>query len=429
MLMKENLSSQTEANPMSDRVMQEIELRMAQKGIDLNLLSDQELSTVAERFLGDAPPGHLPRETIIATLKDQKEIQNWAMGIKTRVAAAASEQMTDTTRAAVTQARSAYQGRMESDPRLAMITEKFGEWLKESNYNAAQLTAMADANQDGMISNEEILNLIRTMSNAEPPGWVADLVAKHIDADGNGMITLPEWWAFLESIGFENAAPALPEPMIPEPVLAEPKPVPSPEPVLAEPKAVLSPEPEPAPAPMSEPIVASVVAEALPVPVEVVAPVAAAAVAVAAVTASAAIAPPAQPEIAAAPTTPVVQGIPSAASTELATGHVGIIESLWDARLLSEFNAIVAQSTSQTSSIKVEKVERTLMATGEYRGGQTITGTLDESEHTVTMRFPVSETEFVEGLKKGQVVKSEGIIYRWSGALKQANLESTGARI
>ena len=408
---------------MSDRVIQEIEQRMAQKGIDLNLLSDQELSTVAERFLGDAPPGHLPRETVIATLKGQKEIQDWAMGIKTRVAAAASEQMTDATRAAVTQARNAYQGRIESDPRLAMITEKFGEWLKESNYNAAQLTAMADANQDGMISNEEILNLIRTMSNAEPPGWVADLVAKHIDADGNGMITLPEWWAFLESIGFENAAPALPEPMIPEPVLAEPEPAP-------EPLTTTQVVPEQAPQPATDALAGmannAYATPATPAKKEIVAP---AAVAVAAVTASAAIASAAQPEVAAAPTTPVIQDTQSAPSTELATGHVGIIESLWDARLLSEFNAIVAQSTSQTSTIKVEKVERTLMATGEYRGGQTITGTLDGSEHTVTMRFPVSETEFVEGLKKGQMVKSEGVIYRWSGALKQANLESTGARL
>ena len=41
---------------MSDLIMQQIETRMAQKGIDLNLLSDQELSLVAERFLGDAPP-------------------------------------------------------------------------------------------------------------------------------------------------------------------------------------------------------------------------------------------------------------------------------------------------------------------------------------------------------------------------------------
>lgn len=80
---------------MSDLIMQQIETRMAQKGIDLNLLSDQELSLVAERFLGDAPPGHLPRETVISTLQGQEPIQQWAMGIKSRVAAAAAEKMTD----------------------------------------------------------------------------------------------------------------------------------------------------------------------------------------------------------------------------------------------------------------------------------------------------------------------------------------------
>ena len=32
---------------------------------------------------------------------------------------------------------------------------------------------------------------------------------------------------------------------------------------------------------------------------------------------------------------------------------------------------------------------------------KTITGTLDGGEHVVTMRFPVSETEFIEGLNGG----------------------------
>lgn len=108
---------------------------------------------------------------------------------------------------------------------------------------------------------------------------------------------------------------------------------------------------------------------------------------------------------------------------------MSIIEALSGARLLSEFNEIVDRSAVQTSTIKVQKTERSLMASGEYRGGQTITGTLDGGEHVVTMRFPVSETEFIESLKVGQVVTSEGKIYRWSGALKQANLECTNARI
>lgn len=394
---------------MSERVIQKIEERMAQKGIDLNLLSDAELGILAEHFLGDAPPAHLPRETVIETLKGQKQIQDWAMSIKSRVAQSAADGMTNATRKAVDVAREGYQQKMQTDPRLAMVTEKFGEWLRESNYNAAQLTAMADANQDGMVSNEEILNLIRTMSNAEPPSWVVDLVSRHIDADGNGQITLPEWWAFLESIGFENAAPALPEPVVQEPVMPEPV---MPEPVIAKPTPV-EPLPVATPQVVSEPT--SHIQEAVPV--------VAAATAVAATTVSMTPKPVAQ-EVAPTPA-PVPQPAPMADMS----GHQGIIEALTGARLLSEFNEIVAKSTTQTCTVKVEKIERSLMAAGEYRGGQTITGVIDGSEHVVTMRFPTSETDFIEGLKKGQVVTAEGSIYRWSGALKQANLECMNARL
>ena len=405
--MKENSFFSDKGNLMSDLIMQQIETRMAQKGIDLNLLSDQELSLVAERFLGDAPPGHLPRETVISTLQGQEPIQQWAMGIKSRVAAAAAEKMTDTTRMAVTQARTAYETRRDKDPRLAMIADKFGEWLNESNYNSAELTAMADANQDGIISNDEILNLIRTMSNAEPPSWVVDLVVKHIDADGNGSITLPEWWAFLESIGFEGASPVL-DPPVPEPTAA-PTPAPTPEPIAA-----------PTPAPEQDALAGIAATTAAPAAVAVAA--------TAAAVAPQAVAKP-TPEPVAQPT-PVVEAVPAAPTSSVdPMSHEGLIEALSGARLLSEFNSIVAQSTSQTCTVKVQSTERSLMASGEYRGGQTITGVLNESEHVVAIRFPVAETEFIEGLKNGQIVTAEAVIYRWSGALKQANLEATGARI
>ncbi len=382
---------------MSDFMMKQIEQRMATRGIDLNLLSDEELSAVAVRFLGDAPPGHLPRETVIATLQGQKPIQEWAMGIKSRVTGQAAQKMTDATRSAVDTARKNYEARREQDPRLAAIANKFGEWLNESNYNAAQLTAMADANKDGIISNDEILNLIRTMSNSEPPEWVVELVVKYIDTDGNGAISLPEWWAFLESIGFENASPQISEQPIPA---AVPEPAPEPTPAAV---------PEPA----SEPIAAQTIQPAASV----------AAVAAVATTAAVSSQEP----------TPVpieVQPEPQQHSESTENmDHLGIIEALSGARLLSEFNKIVALSTIQTSIIKVEKTERSLMATGEYKGGQTITGTLDGGEHVVTIRFPVNESEFVEGLKVGQLVQAEGKIYRWSGALKQANLDGTNARL
>ena len=395
--MKENLFIHSKGTTMSDFMMKQIEQRMETRGIDLNLLSDEELSAVAVRFLGDAPPGHLPRETVISTLQNQQPIQEWAMGIKSRLSAQAAEKMTDATRSAVDTARKNYETRREEDPRLAAIANKFGEWLNESNYNAAQLTAMADANKDGIISNDEILNLIRTMSNSEPPEWVVELVVKYIDTDGNGAISLPEWWAFLESIGFENASPQIPEQPAPE---AVPEPVPEP---------VTEPAPEPIPAQTIQPE-ASVAA-------------------VAAVATTAAVSTQAQDPT---PTPAPVEAQPEPQQTPEPTGsmdHLAIIEALSGARLLSEFNEIVARSTIQTSTIKVEKTERSLMATGEYKGGQTITGTLDGGEHVVTIRFPVSESEFIEGLKSGQVVQAEGKIYRWSGALKQANLDGTNARL
>ena len=407
--MKENLFIEHKGSTMSDFMMKQIEQRMATRGIDLNLLSDEELSAVAVRFLGDAPPGHLPRETVIATLQGQKPIQEWAMGIKSRVTGQAAQKMTDATRSAVDTARKNYEARREQDPRLAAIANKFGEWLNESNYNAAQLTAMADANKDGIISNDEILNLIRTMSNSEPPEWVVELVVKYIDTDGNGAISLPEWWAFLESIGFENASPQTPEQPIPAAV-----PEPTPEPT---PAAVPEPAPEPSPAAMPEPA-------SDPIAAQTIQPAASVA-AVAAVATTAAVS---SQEPTPAPVEVQPEPQQHSESTEN-MDHLGIIEALSGARLLSEFNKIVALSTTQTSTIKVEKTERSLMATGEYKGGQTITGTLDGGEHVVTIRFPVNESEFIEGLKVGQLVQAEGKIYRWSGALKQANLDGTNARL
>jgi len=412
--MKEKHPCFDKGSTMSELIMQQIEQRMAQKGIDLNILSDQELAIVAERFLGDAPPSHLPRATVISTLQSQGPVQEWALGVKSRVTAAAAQRATQTTRQAVSQARDTYQEKRDNDPRLAMIADKFGEWLRESNYNAAELTSMADANKDGMISNDEILSLIRTMSNAEPPSWVADLVAKHIDSDGNGAVTLTEWWAFLESIGFDDATPK-----IPEPVLAQPTSMPTPPEVIPDPvKEIL-----PAAVAVTATTAAVAVAKTTPTPAPAPAPVAPTPASAPAPVASTPVSAPAP--VASTPAS--APAAPAAASP--AANHSTIIEALWGARLLSEFNGIVAKSTVQTCTIKVEKTERSLMATGDYRGGQTITGVMDGGDHVVTMRFPVGESDFVEGLKAGQKVIAEGSIYRWSGALKQANLECINARL
>ena len=47
---------------------------------------------------------------------------------------------------------------------MEMIKTQFGEWLKNSGYNTAELTAKLDKNLDGIISREELNSFIRELS-------------------------------------------------------------------------------------------------------------------------------------------------------------------------------------------------------------------------------------------------------------------------
>ena len=49
---------------ISEMVAKQIENKIAERG-DLTSLSDSELSQLAIEFVGDAPPSHVPRETVI----------------------------------------------------------------------------------------------------------------------------------------------------------------------------------------------------------------------------------------------------------------------------------------------------------------------------------------------------------------------------
>ena len=181
-----------------------IEEKLMQKGINLAVLDNQELAAVALQFTGESPPDHLPRETIIEILSQQDNVQKWALSVKenigSNVTAAVTEQIRDQVQTVQAKAKT----RIENDPVAAQMSERFGVWLKESGFTSAQLTQMLDSNADGFVTSEEATDLIRQLSNTEPPEWVVDYVIKAMDSNGDGQLSIPEWWGFLESIGFET---------------------------------------------------------------------------------------------------------------------------------------------------------------------------------------------------------------------------------
>ena len=192
-----------QGNGVRDMAFKKIEEKMMEKGINLAVLDNQELAEVAVRFTGDAPPDHLPRETIIQILSEQESVQNWAVSVKDKIGTRAAEAAKSEIRQRVESARSSADAVIQNDPMAAQMAERFGEWLKNSGFTAAQLTEMLDSDANGVITTEEATTLVRTLANVDPPAWVMDNVTKFLDADKSGQVTVTEWFDFLESIGFE----------------------------------------------------------------------------------------------------------------------------------------------------------------------------------------------------------------------------------
>jgi len=71
----------------------------------------------------------------------------------------------------------------------------------------------------------------------------------------------------------------------------------------------------------------------------------------------------------------------------------------------------------------VEEVSRTLLGSGQYRGGCTIQGKIDGGLFSAGIMFPVSENELIESFKQGILITCQGKIVKWSSGSRQAALE------
>ena len=379
-----------------------IEEKLMQKGINLAVLDNQELAAVALQFTGESPPDHLPRETIIEILSQQDNVQKWALSVKenigSNVTAAVTEQIRDQVQTVQAKAKT----RIENDPVAAQMSERFGVWLKESGFTSAQLTQMLDSNADGFVTSEEATDLIRQLSNTEPPEWVVDYVIKAMDSNGDGQLSIPEWWGFLESIGFETDVSIEDDEFsdLEQELLAEKaeeensqmineseqdmsKALAEAEKRAAERETVSEQETQEAEIELA--------------PEEVDTPL----------------------EIETASHRNATQEIqPSHAySTTL------VIEQLEKCRLSSEVAAIMEQCIEATCVIQVDEVSRTLLGSEQYRRGCSIQGKINQGSFSVEIMFLASENDLVESFKKGSLITCQAKIVKWSSGSRRASLE------
>jgi hypothetical protein len=383
----------------------EIEDSFTKSRGQLSALSDSQLGVIAAQYGIKINPSN--RMQTLSSLDSNPSISAWRQSFSTGDVAAAvaaastvgvasqihnskedlQQKATQGARNKIASASSSVVDKIESkasdNPMVEMIRKNFGQSLIQAGYTIPQLTQMLDGDADGTIAESEIMLLIVKMTGTPPPPWVVKTIFEILDANQDGVVTVEEWWAFLEEMGFENNV-VTPEPSLPE----------------APAVTVVEQKPD-----IDETIdVIDIMEEEIPQQQVVESPMP-------------------------VPETIVIEEHSSTILDEnVNTTNEKLIEELCSSRLSSEERAIIAKADSSICTIKVERIERTLMVTDHYRGGYSVLGILDGGPYKVTIMIPKSENDVVTAFMKGDTVVANAKIVSWSSGLKIAKLAGTDAR-
>ena len=106
-------------------------------------------------------------------------------------------------------------GRISENNTMAqLLHSNFKNWLQTSSVSPVQLTKDLDADNNGLISGEEFAGLLGAMTGERPPDWVVELVFSFVKADTSKGIPIVDWMAFLAASGLE-----IPDDLFEQPVV------------------------------------------------------------------------------------------------------------------------------------------------------------------------------------------------------------------
>ena len=368
---------------ISQAVASQIEKKISENN-DLNSLSNSELANLAIEFVGDAPPSHVPRETVIEILSQQPEINSWRENLKQKAVEAAKNKVRNVAN--------------NVDPRMAnMIKQQFGQWLQNSGLSTVEITTKIDTNSDGMISRTELNNFIQNLSGTQPPEWVSETLISILDKDQNGVIEVQELWDYLGAIGFE--VPVIQEPVTEEMVVEEP--------VIEESTEEVHEKDVYEDAEWSDESEIDIDQEIKEIPD------------IPQVEETDTITQSEQKPAIVVENDDNVEELPSI-NTSIEIG----IEKLHSTRLHREAISVIESTEPGNCTIIVERVERTLMVMDSYRGGMTVVGLLDNGPYTVAVLFEPNYNDQIETLV-GKKISFSGALHDWSSGLRQAKLKGS----
>ena len=277
---------------------------------------------------------------------------------------------------------------VSTNPMIGQLNEQFTSWLLGSGLTGLEIANTIDSNKDAVIQPHELAAALKQTTGTEPPGWVINGLLTLLDSDNDKTVTVGDLFTYFEQIGLPLG---MPDPAEQEAARK-----------AAEQEAARkAAEQEAARKAAEQELEASM--EKIDMELDDVS----------------------TPEVLVneVPQESEVEGQASPSSSNNSEhNHLQIIEALNSMKLSSQIRDAVKNTASDHHfSVKIEKIESTLMGLESFKNGKTIVGRLvDDDSVEIELLFQSEANESVNNFQANHIVEIDAHIANWNIGRKRA---------
>ena len=285
---------------------------------------------------------------------------------------------------------------VSTNPMIGQLNEQFTSWLLGSGLTGIEIANTIDSNKDAVIQPHELAAALKQTTGTEPPGWVINGLLTLLDSDNDKTVTVGDLFTYFEQIGLPLG--------VPDPAEQEAARK------AAEQEAARKAAEQEAARKAAEQEAARKVAEQkLEASMEEI-----------------------DMELQDVSTPESVNDVPEeskvggqaspSSSNPSEHNHLQIIEALNSMKLSSQIReAVKNTSMNHHFSVKIEKIESTLMGHDSFKNGKTIVGRLvDEDSVEIELLFQAVENESVNNFQANHIIEIDAHIANWNIGRKRA---------
>jgi hypothetical protein len=290
---------------------------------------------------------------------------------------------------------------VSTNPMIGQLNEQFTSWLLGSGLTGIEIANTIDSNKDAVIQPHELAAALKQTTGTEPPGWVINGLLTLLDSDNDKTVTVGDLFTYFEQIGLPLGIPDPAEQEAAEQEAAR---------KAAEQEAARKAAEQEAVRKAAEQEVARKAAEQeLEASMEEI-----------------------DMELEEVSIPETVNDVPQESKVEAQASpspskapehnHLQIIEELNSMKLSSQIReAVKNTSMDHHFSVKIEKIESTLMGPESFRNGKTIVGRLvDDDSVEIELLFQADANESVNNFQANHIIEIDAHIANWNIGRKRA---------